>query len=581
MQRLEHRLPRRSWQRKKQARLWRKEHRRQLTFTAIGLGVFVVLLEAVQLAYPSNRLLPFITIQGQEVGNSSISVATDKLNRQYANASITIKTDTKEFTQTFAQTGITIDAAKSVEEAARYPFWQRVIPFSLAVTGLVRDTPMQASYSQEPIAALAARVQDESHTDSINASIVVRAGRARLVKSVPAKDYPSASVIAAVKQAHFRPKTVVKVVPKATAAPLTDQEASAMLDDVQKLVDNRLVLKLQGKEIEAPKGTKGDWLTFAADVSSSRLDIGLNTELAQKYLESIQGDAYKAPGTTHVQLIDGREVSRTVGENGKGVDMDKAVTAIGEAIKARGDDNLTLEITDLAPVVAYDKKYSNSDKELASLVAGIASAKGGYGISLMEIDGRSANANGDKQFVAASTYKLYVAYAVVREVEAGRMSWTDTVSGRTVEKCFDDMIVVSDNNCPLAFGKQIGWQTINNLIHGLGISSGTRLGSGAMYTTPNDLAYFLYRLEKGSLLSAAGRDRLIAAMKRQSYTRAGIPAGAGGTVADKVGDVDGYLHDGAIVYGSKKTYVLVVMTYGSSWSGIADTASRIDAAVDN
>ncbi|HEX9153782.1 MAG TPA: serine hydrolase, partial [Candidatus Saccharimonadales bacterium] len=455
-----------------------------------------------------------------------------------------------------------------------------LIPFSLIVTGLVRDTHMQASYDERAMAAFVAKVQDEGHTNSINASIAVKAGKARLVKSTPAKDYPSVSVIAAIKEAHFRPKTVVKIAPKTTAAPLTDQEAGAGLSDVQKLVDSRLVLKLQGKEIETPKGTKGDWLTFAADASSSRLEIGLNTELAKKYLESIQGDAYKAPGTTHVQLIDGREVSRTVGENGKGVDMDKAVLAIGEAIKAKGDDNLTLEITDLAPVVAYDKKYSNSDKELASLVAGIASAKGGYGISLMEIDGRSANANGDKQFVAASTYKLYVAYAVIREVEAGRMSWSDTISGRTAEKCFDDMIVVSDNNCPLAFGRQIGWQTINSLIHELGISSSTRLGSGAMYTTPNDLAYFLYRLEKGSLLPAAGRERLIAAMKRQSYTRAGIPTGAGGTVADKVGDVDGYLHDAAIVYGSKKTYVLVVMTYGSSWPGIADTASRVDAVID-
>jgi hypothetical protein len=34
------------------------------------------------------------------------------------------------------------------------------------------------------------------------------------------------------------------------------------------------------------------------------------------------------------------------------------------------------------------------------------------------------------------------------------------------------------------------------------------------------------------------------------------PGRTGGTVADKVGEVDGYYHDAAIVYGSKKTYVL-------------------------
>jgi hypothetical protein len=41
-------------------------------------------------------------------------------------------------------------------------------------------------------------------------------------------------------------------------------------------------------------------------------------------------------------------------------------------------------------------------------------------------------------------------------------------------------------------------------------------------------------------------------------------------VADKVGFMDGLLHDAAIVYGPNGTYVLAVMTDGSSWATIAD-----------
>lgn len=64
-------------------------------------------------------------------------------------------------------------------------------------------------------------------------------------------------------------------------------------------------------------------------------------------------------------------------------------------------------------------------------------------------------------------------------------------------------------------------------------------------------------------------------MKRQIY-RSGIPAGShGAAVADKVGFLDGYLHDAGIVYSPKATYALVIMSSGSSWSNISDLADAV------
>jgi beta-lactamase class A len=422
-------------------------------------------------------------------------------------------------------------------------------------------------------------VQAEGHTDAINASLIVKGGKVKLVPAIPDKSYPSEVVIAAIKRASFSPKTEIRVVPQTKPAALTDKEAERMLEEVQELVNDKLVVTLQGDEVGVGKGTVGDWLAFSANATADRLEISLKADAVQKFLGSIQSEIYKAPGTTHIQLIDDREVSREIGPSGHGILMDQALANIEKAIKKTGEDTVGLSVGDLSPVLAYDKKYSNTDKSLASLLAGVAAEKGNYGISLMELNGRSAYANGNREFVAASTYKLFVAYAVFKEVEAGRMSWSDTVNGKTAAKCFDDMIVVSDNDCPHAFGRLIGWSKITAMMHELGLSTATRLGS-AMYTTPNDLAYFLYRIQNGSIVSAVDRDRLIDAMKRQSYTRAGIPAGAGGTVADKVGEVDGYYHDAAIVYGSKKTYVLVVMSYGGSFPGIADVARQVHASVN-
>ena len=233
-----------------------------------------------------------------------------------------------------------------------------------------------------------------------------------------------------------------------------------------------------------------------------------------------------------------------------------------------------MPLTQLQPKVVYDRQYSNTDAGLAALLAEVSSAKGGYGISVMELGGRSANTNGNKQFVAASTYKLYVAYAVFKEIEAGRMSWSDGISGgKNADQCFTAMIYSSDNPCAKAFGDRIGWQNIEDMMHGLGLSNSTQL-SPSLYTTANDLALFLYRVENGSLLSSSDKARLTDVMKTQIY-RQGIPKGTGVSVANKVGFIDSYIHDAAIVYGPKGPYVLIIMTNGSSWGGIADAASQI------
>jgi len=66
-------------------------------------------------------------------------------------------------------------------------------------------------------------------------------------------------------------------------------------------------------------------------------------------------------------------------------------------------------------------------------------------------------------------------------------------------------------------------------------------------------------------------------MKKNVYT-AGIPSGIKADVADKVGFLDALLHDAAIVYSPKGTYVLIIMTNNASWGNIAELAKAIEAA---
>ncbi len=115
------------------------------------------------------------------------------------------------------------------------------------------------------------------------------------------------------------------------------------------------------------------------------------------------------------------------------------------------------------------------------------------------------------------------------------------------------------------------------MIHAAGLSNATSLNtSQGFVATADDEALFLTKLQTGQLLNPDSTARLLNVMGRQVY-RSGIPAGTSVAVADKVGFLNGLLHDAAIVYAPSGTYVLVIMSNGSSWGQIADAARQINA----
>lgn len=126
-------------------------------------------------------------------------------------------------------------------------------------------------------------------------------------------------------------------------------------------------------------------------------------------------------------------------------------------------------------------------------------------------------------------------------------------------------------------GTRIDWANLNNQLKAIGLTC-TNI-STAWYSCANDEALFLQKLETGQLLTGGAKARLLDAMKRQVF-RSGIPKGTGVVVADKVGFLEGYLHDAAVVYAPKGTYILTIMSKNSSWANIADAAQRIQAQLD-
>jgi len=272
--------------------------------------------------------------------------------------------------------------------------------------------------------------------------------------------------------------------------------------------------------------------------------------------------------------MDGVETSRAEGAEGRGLNF----TTTADALKRQlldGDGTARGDIISLPPRVVYQRSYSATRAGLQALLNDIVADKGDYGISVRMLDGTATSSNGGKRYHPASTYKMYVAYSLLKRTASGEIKWDDAATGgKNISQCFDLMIINSDNTCAEWLGDKIGWSNINNEVHAIGLSNTSTI-RGGMYSTADDETLFLMKLQNGSILNTAERDRLLDVMKRQVY-RSGIPAGVGVTVADKVGFLDGDLHDAAIVYG-KQTYMLTIMSSGSSWAQIADAARQINA----
>jgi beta-lactamase class A len=167
--------------------------------------------------------------------------------------------------------------------------------------------------------------------------------------------------------------------------------------------------------------------------------------------------------------------------------------------------------------------------------------------------------NADQEFIAASTYKILAAYAMFH-------------AGNPPD-CLDDMIIYSDNDCPLSYLARYGWSQLTEDARDIGAVQ--TWFDDSTHTTANDLALILWQIYDGSLLSEADNNRLLDDMKDQVF-RNGIPAGIPeAEVADKVGFLDELLHDAGIIYSPKGDYILVIMTDGYSWSAIADVAAEI------
>jgi beta-lactamase class A len=353
--------------------------------------------------------------------------------------------------------------------------------------------------------------------------------------------------------------------------------AQGVADKLRQRIGENIQLSFGDQSWALPGKEVTNWLDFTAQ--GDQITPSFNSERAGSYLTAtIAPKVAISAGVSKVATYDFVETSRQDGATGRVLNTEGTLANLLAYVTSQ-KDSAAVATTAVAPRVVYTRSYSPTHQGLSALMANYAADHPGtFGMSMIELSGqyRNASFNGGRQFITASTYKLFVAYSTLKRIESGEWQWSDQVTGgRNLTQCFDDMIVKSDNACAATLLQKVGYTTITNEMRAIGLNDTTFLKGNSPLTTPGNLALFLASLQAGQLLSPSSTDTLLSAMKRNIY-RQGIPAGISATVADKVGFLNALLHDAAVVYSPSGTYVLVIMTDGSSWANIADLAKKIE-----
>lgn len=542
--------------------------------TGIVAGSVILL----QLIYPHNRALPFARLDSIPIGTQTIDQITVKLNDRYKQATITTTAPATKIS--FKEAGIKLATNDSVDQVVNYPWWQRLIPFSSVVRMIRGEREALLSYQSLPLSQWSKNLVAACEKKPVDAGVTVTAeGELQLVAGKTGVACNEQRLIESLKTTSPSPDMRVDTRSSIVQPKRTDKQVSAQLNKLRAVLKRGITVDVAGVQTTADAKTIASWLIFA-DGPNSTLLPDVDATKVQPFIDMIQKPVYVAPGTTIISMRDGQEISRQPGVPGRGVDSTKLLDSLRAHLREQKTTPIPVQLAAIAPRQDIRRSYTNSAAGLQALLNDLVVGKD-MAISIRELSGqnRALSANGDKTYHPASTYKLFIAYSVIKRVEANQLAWTDQIDGKTIDECMTLMIVNSDNACAEAFADKFSWKVVQNELKALGMTA-TNLNSPSPVSTTNDQVVFLQKLEAGQLMKPENKDKLLELMKRQVY-RSGIPSGAAGTVADKVGFLGGVLHDSAIVYGPKGVYVLSIYSSGGSWGNIATVARQISELLNS
>lgn len=566
---------------------------KRIPWKKVILGVAIaapLAMITVQFIYPFNRTMLYADIDGLQVGGITKEEAASRIGEKYKATKLAVYFGdaTEPYRSPSLETlGVTVDSTEVID-SVMYPLWLRFVPTSLWWGHMVvgGDTKAKVTLNEGTVRQYAEKEFGEScNITPKNASIIIKDSKFSLSPAADGGACKLDDIVRLMSDANVSSADAnLRVAVEGVAPAISDEVAKKLIDAVEPQIRDGVELKFEKEVVKVDADTVRSWLSFAAN--KDKIDMKIDATKVKNTINQRLPMIAKAAGSLTIKLKDGRETSRSGSSTeGRALNVDKTVDVIKQYLLGK-EKTVNVAVTTIKPQIKYEQSYSTTAAGFSAMLRRFAESNPGvYGVSLVELSGkrRTASYNETRNFFPASTYKLFVAFSTIKRVENGTYSWSSKKVGkytlpygRTLSSCFDYMITHSDNACAETLRDAISYGGLNKDLRSIGIYGITFIAPGQHLSNARDITSFLVKLETGSLpISGSNRGKLLSAMRSNVY-RSGVPAGASGAVADKVGFIDALLHDAAIVYSPSGTYVVTIMSDNSSWGNIAKLTREIE-----
>lgn len=533
---------------------------------------------SIQMLYPLDRALPLASLFGESVGFQKHEDLAAVVHKKFQATTATINIKGKKLTFDLKKAGAEPATETMIRQTEEYSFWQRFLPFSIFWQP-VQVSESEIYYSPVVLKVFSEEASKELTAPPVNAGLTIENGVLKATNDIPGVDVTASDIKKAIteQQVTLGEKNTITPQAKVKQAETTAADFEEVKQQATVALSQKITIVADGIRFQPDNKQIASWLVIGVD-DKKHPTLSFNQEAFNAYLNTIDAARGVAAGTTRITLTDGNETARVVGSDGRAVTREPLLKNFETLlITGRGNTTITASFHSVAPSVAYNSVYTSSQAGLQAYLNDV-TRRMNVRIAIQQVGGAgwSAEARGGESLPSASTYKLFIAKWLFTQMDAGTIHWEDPMLDTNVTTCFDRMTIASTNPCAEEWIRQAGRSNLNNFVYGLGFSGGTSFTNyAATQTTPNDLRKYMLGLHNGSLVGGAYRDRLLHSLISHPY-RTGIPAGSKGTVYDKVGFLWDYVHDAAIVYHPRGTYIMVVMTKGQSYATIAAITRQVE-----
>jgi beta-lactamase class A len=527
--------------------------KRRLSKKIIGLTLlgFFGLIVLAQLAWPNVLSRPFTYWDNKSVSMKTQAGLVQVCQKEVAGASFTVVAE-KKARKTILKPGdinTNFDCQQFAKAAISYPLRKKIIPFSLFIK---HDTanPHLAFSDEQKFMSKVEEVGRRLEVAPQNAQLLITEGKIVQKNATYGTTYPSKKLSPQLLAIEWPQLNNTVVYGDSVKPTIEASELNTVKKEVEDRITGEFTLGFNKKKHVVPAAQITTWLSVQT-LDKDKPEILYYPEAAEKYINDNKKVIVKDLGMSSIAVKQSAQVAVDSLKESKKLAMVSQEVTTGSA----------------SPIAA-------SPGSIAEFIAGLEAKGESIGLYVKKIGGGTQyGTNAERVYTSASTYKLFVAYSVMRRIDSGELAWTSSINGTTVEACFEKMIVVSDNACPQAFLARYGFSTVQAEARAIGAAQAS-FSPGNMRVSSQSLGVLLEKLHNGTLVSPDSRSRVLGLMRRQIF-RKGIPAGTSYPVADKVGFLNALLHDAGVIETPQGNYVVVIMSDKSSWGRIAELTRMI------